>query len=320
MSALEILLVGHGVSGIDPVLAVHVVVGAVLPFLVGLVTTKLTPGWLKGCLLLVLTIASNVGAELAQALVLGTDFALVDVTVISAAQLAWSVALHKSVIAPGPIADWLATHLKKADPRLVELIESGWVGPLPKTEKEIEYAVDPFAAAVKYDEQEETGYRTITMEQHKQEMAAKNQPASTLLTVTDPDKVRTATVQADGSITLEGPVGDLPWSDPEADVIGDLRAQKKEHLAALVDKEEAKLTGRKYQTDAWADYVTDKIPEGALIDTDGSFVKDGVRYMTPAVHQRLSRENFEKQFPQHVKAPAPVGDDSAAKHRAGDGA
>lgn len=309
MSQNEILLVGNGM-GLDPVLMVHVAVGTGLPFLVGLVTTKLTPGWIKGSLLVALTVASNVGAELAQALVLKTDFALVDVTVFSALQLAYSVGLHKSVIASGPIADWLATHLKKADQRQVDLIETGWVGPVPPVK-----------------ELDRLGIKTAEEYGIKQ-----NQKSVSLdLTVNDPalqGEIQQGVENARANYVIDGT---LPWSNPEADVLGDLRAHKgaieqapqKECIAirqpdgkivpewltweeiqtlAFVGSEDGISIfsrPRKHKTDAWGDMVVRKIPEGAEQDTDGTWVYGGVRYMTPEVRERLSCERFQKEFPQH---------------------
>lgn len=180
-------------SEIDPVLVLHVVVGTVLPFLVGLVTTKLTPGWQKGLLLVGFTLATNVGAEAAEALAVGLPFRVVDAVVFSAAQLAYSVALHKSVIAPGPVADWLATHVRKADPNQVLLIEQGWQGPLPTVE-EAANVVKAAGAAVEVKR------------------------VDGIVAVKTPD------------VIAQGSEVGLPWSHPDADPLGDIAALREQAL------------------------------------------------------------------------------------------
>jgi hypothetical protein len=115
----------------DPVLMLHLLIGAVLPMLVGLVTTKLTHPGLKAVLLAGLTIVTSVAAELAADLQEGTPFKVTSVLLIAAGQFVWSVGLHYGLLAPTQLSEKLAGIGITADPRQVQLKEMGWHGPLP---------------------------------------------------------------------------------------------------------------------------------------------------------------------------------------------
>lgn len=128
----------------DGQLALQMFVAVVLPGLVGLVTTRLTPGAWKSSLLVILTIVASVTTELVKAVQVGTPFNVSQALMIAAGSYILSMAVHTGIMKPTKLADVLSGIGIKADPRLVELQEAGWAGPLPA----LEPAAEPTVSSV----------------------------------------------------------------------------------------------------------------------------------------------------------------------------
>lgn len=131
----------------DGQLALQMFIAIGLPALVGLVTTRLTPGWGKSSLLVILTLCSTVAAELAKALDTGMPFHVMQVLMVSAGSYILSMAVHSGIMKPTKLADKLADVGIRADPKLEALavIDAAVLteqGPVPKEQlaAELDYA------------------------------------------------------------------------------------------------------------------------------------------------------------------------------------
>ena len=131
----------------DGQLALQMLISIGLPALVGLVTTRLTPGWAKSSLLVILTLSSTVAAELAKALDTGMPFHVLQVLMISAGSYILSMAVHTGIMKPSKLADRLADVGIRADPKLaaIAVVNADVLteqGPVPKEQlvAELDYA------------------------------------------------------------------------------------------------------------------------------------------------------------------------------------
>lgn len=131
----------------DGQLALQMFIAVGLPALVGLVTTRLTPGWGKSSMLVILTLVSTAAAELAKALDTGEPFHVLQVLMVSAGSYILSMAVHMGIMKPTKLADRLADLGVRADPELAALAVIGAdvlteQGPVPKEQlvAELDYA------------------------------------------------------------------------------------------------------------------------------------------------------------------------------------
>lgn len=97
----------------DPAAIVQMLVAVVLPVLVGLVTTKVTHGGVKACLLALLTMVTSVLTELGRALAAHQDFDAGVALTTALPAFVISVATHFGVWKPTGVTDKVQAVLAK---------------------------------------------------------------------------------------------------------------------------------------------------------------------------------------------------------------